>query len=82
LLNTVLVTFVRLVDAMLKPPPALTYEAMKDFDPNNPRPTETQQLIQHIRIACINMHHLCNELRPVQVSRYRCREGVQLSASA
>lgn len=68
LLRALIVSYTRLVSSLLAPPPSLVDPAARLPD-GSPVPTEPERLVQHIRLIAINMHHLINELRPVQVSR-------------
>lgn len=58
LLHTMLRTHLDLVNTLLLPPP--TMQAMEQPY------SDVGQLIEHIKVAGINMHYLANELRPVQ----------------
>ena len=71
LLSSILFTYLQLINTLLSGPPTLR-------PPSPPFPNEDEKgldlepqdsrLIKHIELCAINMHHLCNELRPVQVS--------------
>lgn len=67
LLRTLILTYLQLVDALLTPPPSLA-------QPEPALPTDPERLTEHMRLICINMHYLVNELRPVQVRAHSpCR---------
>lgn len=59
LLRTLILTYTQLLDALLTPPPSLAH-------PEPIAPTDPERLTEHMRLICINMHYLVNELRPVQ----------------
>ena len=59
LLQTLLLSYLQLVHSILQGPPSIVHHAADET-------TNGQRLIAHIRTTAINMHHLCNELRPVQ----------------
>ncbi|KAM0786003.1 hypothetical protein ACM66B_006821 [Microbotryomycetes sp. NB124-2] len=67
LLRAMLVTYTQLVSSLLQPPPSLeaTERYMAQHDGQEP-PTDPERFVEHIRLISINMHHLVNELRPVQ----------------
>ena len=69
-----LVSYSTLVSALLAPPPSLP--ALNGARPS----TDPERLVEHIRLISINMHHLVNELRPVQV-RTRSRAPRPLNPS-
>lgn len=63
LLRTLLLTYTQLLTSLLSPPPSLT-----SVPPGAPEPpTDPERLVEHTRLIGVNMHHLVNELRPVQV---------------
>ncbi|KAL8279881.1 hypothetical protein RQP46_007731 [Phenoliferia psychrophenolica] len=65
LLQALLVSYTTLISALLSPPPSLP--SLPPPGPNGELPpTEPERLVEHIRLISINMHHLVNELRPVQ----------------
>lgn len=80
LLRTLLLTYTQLLNSLLTPPPSLLHPqpAVPPPPPNpdgsQPPPpasqaaTDPERLTEHVRLISINMHHLVNELRPVQVS--------------
>lgn len=57
-----LLTYTQLLTSLLSPPPSLA-ELKGQAEP----PTDPERLVDHIRLIGVNMHHLVNELRPVQV---------------
>lgn len=61
-----LVTYFQLVKALQKPPPSFAEPPRKNEDGSD-APTEPERLVEHMRLIGVNMHHLINELRPVQV---------------
>ena len=66
LLQALLISYTSLISALLAPPPSLP--TLPPPGPNGELPpTEPERLVEHIRIISSNMHHLVNELRPVQV---------------
>jgi hypothetical protein len=67
LLHTVLHTYLRLLSILTKGPPSLSAEQAA-FASGHGHQVKTQAdtAIEHIRVASINIHHLCNEWRPVQ----------------
>ena len=76
LLQTMLITYLQLLDTLVKPPPSVrpptpppSVDDVVPPAPANPEDevTTSQRLAQHIHTTSINMHHLCNELRPIQV---------------
>jgi mediator of RNA polymerase II transcription subunit 7 len=50
------------------PPSIVAEEAAFHAAPHDPAALKTQSdsAIEHIRLAAINIHHLCNEWRPIQ----------------
>ncbi|GAA6060885.1 hypothetical protein JCM10212_000168 [Sporobolomyces blumeae] len=64
LLRALLVTYTQLLSALLAPPPSLARSTLGE--PSAPPPNDSARLTDHIRLIAINMHHLVNELRPVQ----------------
>jgi len=74
LLRTVLHTYLRLLSVLLQGPPSIPSEqAHFKADPSQLLTTQADQLIEHLKLASINIHHICNEWRPVQA-----REMVKL----
>jgi len=67
LLRTVLHTYLRLLSVLLQGPPSIPSE-QEQFkkDPSKLLTTQADQLIEHIKLCTINIHHICNEWRPVQ----------------
>ncbi|BGP58149.1 hypothetical protein JCM8202_006149 [Rhodotorula sphaerocarpa] len=65
LLRTLILTYTQLLDALLAPPPSLAHPEPTLPD-GRPSPTDPERLTEHMRLVCINMHYLVNELRPVQ----------------
>ncbi|KAK4048504.1 hypothetical protein OIV83_004672 [Microbotryomycetes sp. JL201] len=67
LLRAMLVTYTQLVSSLLQPPPSLeaTEQYMAQNQGQEPQ-TDSERLVEHIRLISVNMHHLVNELRPVQ----------------
>ncbi|KAM0749807.1 hypothetical protein T439DRAFT_381370 [Meredithblackwellia eburnea MCA 4105] len=63
LLQALLLSYTSLINSLLAPPPSLV--AQPDTMEPLP-PTEPERLVEHIRLISVNMHHLVNELRPVQ----------------
>ena len=61
LLHTLLITYFQTINALLQPPPAKAALATN-------APNDVAKLAEHVRLAAINMHHLLNELRPVQAT--------------
>lgn len=59
LLQTLLLSYLQLVHSIVQGPPSIAHHGPDET-------TNGQRLIAHIRTTAINMHHLCNELRPVQ----------------
>jgi len=66
LLRTCLFTYVQLLNSLLAGPPTVRPPSPSEMDPNDDGITEDSRLISHLRLCAINMHHLCNEMRPVQ----------------
>ncbi|KAK4053596.1 hypothetical protein OIO90_003835 [Microbotryomycetes sp. JL221] len=70
LLRAMLVTYTQLVSALLEPPPSLSAieqaQQQGQVEPGQEPPTDPERLVEHIRLISINMHHLVNELRPIQ----------------
>ena len=69
LLHTLLHTYLRLLTILVQGPPSLiAEEAAFHAAPHDPAALKTQSdsAIEHIRLAAINIHHLCNEWRPIQ----------------
>jgi mediator of RNA polymerase II transcription subunit 7 len=66
LLQTLIYTYLQLISVLVKAPPPPQSETT-DGQP----PSELEQTIGHIQTTGINMHHLLNELRPIQVSSSR-----------
>ncbi|GAA6055266.1 hypothetical protein JCM3770_001516 [Rhodotorula araucariae] len=58
LLRALIVTYTRLLDALLTPPPSLVHP--------QPARSAPERLTEHMRLIAVNMHYLVNELRPVQ----------------
>lgn len=65
LLKALILTWRALLNSLLSAPPSIVSNPILSEE----QLTQPQQLVQHIRLITINMHHLVNELRPVQVSR-------------
>lgn len=67
LLRTVLYTYLRLLTVLVQGPPSLKAE-QEAINAGRAAfiKTEADTVIEHIRLASINIHHLCNEWRPVQ----------------
>ncbi|GAA5895629.1 hypothetical protein JCM5296_003766 [Sporobolomyces johnsonii] len=65
LLRAILVTYTQLLDSLLTPPPSLAHPRPPLPDGSAP-PSDPERLTEHVRLIAINMHHLVNELRPVQ----------------
>ncbi|GAA6007404.1 hypothetical protein JCM11491_004151 [Sporobolomyces phaffii] len=75
LLRALLITYTQLLNSLLTPPPSLlhpprpapasTSATENGAQPSQP-PNDPERLTEHIRLITINMHHLVNELRPVQ----------------
>ncbi|KAK4700522.1 mediator of RNA polymerase II transcription subunit 7, partial [Phenoliferia sp. Uapishka_3] len=61
LLQALILSYTQLVSSLLEPPPSLP-----SLPPGEQPPTDPERLVEHIRLITINMHHLVNELRPVQ----------------
>ncbi|KAK9894888.1 hypothetical protein P389DRAFT_85901 [Cystobasidium minutum MCA 4210] len=68
LLHTVLHTYLRLLSILTSGPPSLTAEqaAFQTGQQGQIIKTQADTAIEHIRLSAINIHHLCNEWRPVQ----------------
>jgi mediator of RNA polymerase II transcription subunit 7 len=79
LLHTLLHTYLRLLGALTSGPPSLHAEtsflsSLSSAPPPNldsaaaalALRTQADAAVAHIRLASINVHHLCNEWRPVQ----------------
>lgn len=69
LLHTLLHTYLRLLTILVQGPPSLlAEEAALHAAPHDPSALKTQSdsAVEHMRIAAINIHHLCNEWRPIQ----------------
>lgn len=69
LLHTILLTYLRLLGVLIDGPPSLAAEQarMTGSAPDSSfLGTQADSLIDHIRVAAINIHHLCNEWRPIQ----------------
>ncbi|GAA5930884.1 mediator complex subunit MED7 [Sporobolomyces koalae] len=80
LLRALLVTYTQLLNSILTPPPSRLHprpsapppptDSNQNQNPNEPQPSQApsdpQRLTEHARLISINMHHLVNELRPVQ----------------
>lgn len=75
LLHTLLHTYLRLLSILTAGPPSLTAEqaAFQSGTQGDVIKTQADTAIEHIRIAAINIHHLCNEWRPIQA-----RENLKL----
>ncbi|GAA5979360.1 hypothetical protein JCM11641_005012 [Rhodosporidiobolus odoratus] len=65
LLQTFIVTYTQLLDAILAPPPSLARPRPPLPDGSQP-PTDPERMTEHLRLIAMNMHYLVNELRPVQ----------------
>ncbi|GAA5878044.1 hypothetical protein JCM16303_002829 [Sporobolomyces ruberrimus] len=69
LLRTLLLTYTQLLNSLLTPPPSLLHPPPRlppRADGTQPPQSDPERLTEHIRLITINMHHLVNELRPVQ----------------
>jgi len=68
LLHTALHTYLRLLSILTAGPPSLTAEqaAFQSGRHGEVIKTQADTAIEHIKLASINIHHLCNEWRPVQ----------------
>lgn len=68
LLHTVLHTYLRLLSILADGPPSLAAEqvAFQTGKQGQVIKVQADTAIEHIRLAAINIHHLCNEWRPVQ----------------
>lgn len=64
LLQALLLSYTSLVSSLLAPPPWLDPTAAVE-------PTLSEKWVDHIRLICINMHYLVNQLRPLQVRESR-----------
>ncbi|GAA5903252.1 mediator complex subunit MED7 [Sporobolomyces salmoneus] len=76
LLRALLLSYTQLLNSLLTPPPSLLHPPpAPPSEPSNHEngaqppsqpPSDPERLTEHIRLITINMHHLVNELRPVQ----------------
>ena len=91
LLHTLLLTYLQLLDVLLKGPPSIQAEqdalnrqhqqlrqeyenrqrtgvngVTQETAPPEAIATEADRAIDHLRLCAVNIHHLCNEWRPVQ----------------
>lgn len=61
-------TYLRLLSILTSGPPSLSAEqaAFQNGQHGQVIKTQADTAIEHIKLAAINIHHLCNEWRPVQ----------------
>ncbi|GAA5985101.1 hypothetical protein JCM5350_000842 [Sporobolomyces pararoseus] len=69
LLRALLLTYTQLLNSLLTPPPSKLHpppQAPNQENGSQQAQSDPERMTEHIRLITINMHHLVNELRPVQ----------------
>ncbi|GAA5966957.1 hypothetical protein JCM3765_004413 [Sporobolomyces pararoseus] len=70
LLRALLLTYTQLLNSLLTPPPSRLHppppQPPNQENGSQQAQSDPERMTEHIRLITINMHHLVNELRPVQ----------------